>query len=153
MTKYALKVTMIHQFDHFQAFECAIEEARKNPRINFIMESAITVFHGRDNLESVDIKNLATEEIYNFPTDGAFIFIGYVPNTEFLRGSIRLNKMGEIIVGTDMSTNIEGVFAAGDGIVKKYRQVTTAVADGTIAALAASAYLNESRIRNKNKMI
>ena len=60
LTKYASKVTIVHQFDHFQAFEHAIEEARNNPKINFIMESAITAFHGNENLESVDIKNLRT---------------------------------------------------------------------------------------------
>ena len=58
LTKYASKVTIVHQFDHFQAFEHAIEEAKNNPKINFIMESAITAFHGNENLESADIKNL-----------------------------------------------------------------------------------------------
>ena len=60
LTKYASKVTIVHQFDHFQAFEHAIEEARNNPKIDFIMESTITAFYGNENLESVDIKNLKT---------------------------------------------------------------------------------------------
>lgn len=150
LTKYATRVTIVHQFDHFQAFEHAVEEARNNPRIHFIMESGITAFHGVENLESVDIKNFATGEISGFKTDGVFIFIGYVPNTEFLKGKTELNKWGEIIVNSDMSTNIQGVYAAGDSIAKRYRQVTTAVGDGTIAALAASNYLHELKVKSKH---
>lgn len=83
LTKYASKVTILHQFDHFQAFEHAIEEAKNHPKINILMESTITAFHGNENLESVDIKNLKTGDTSNFKTDGVFIFIGYIPNTEF----------------------------------------------------------------------
>lgn len=149
LTKYASKVTIVHQFDHFQAFEHAIEEASNNPKIYFRMESAITAFYGKESLESVDIKNLKTGVISNFKTDGAFIFIGYLPNTEFLKEKIDLNKNGEIIAGSDMSTSIKGVYAAGDSIAKRFRQVTTAVGDGTIAALAASNYLNELKVKQK----
>ncbi|HBE42750.1 MAG TPA: thioredoxin-disulfide reductase [Bacteroidales bacterium] len=149
LTKYASKVTVVHQFDHFQAFEHAVEEARENPKISFLMESVLTGFLGNEKLESVDIKNLATGEIRNFKTDGAFIFIGYVPNTEFLKGKVNLNQWGEIIVDSNMTTNIEGVYAAGDSTVKKYRQVTTAVGDGTVAALAASTYINDLKTKKK----
>jgi len=74
-------------------------------------------------------------------TDGVFIFIGYLPNTESLKDIVKTNDRNEIVTDADMRTNIPGVFAAGDCIVKKYRQVTTAVADGTIAALSAMEYL------------
>jgi thioredoxin reductase (NADPH) len=149
LTKYASKVTIVHQFDHFQAFENAVEEASNNTKIHFLMESTITAFHGKENLESVDIKNLKSGEIYNFKTDGTFIFIGYLPNTEFLKDKVDLNKWGEIVVKNDMSTDIEGVYAAGDSTAKRYRQVTTAVGDGTVAALAASGYLNELKVKQK----
>jgi len=152
LTKYASKVTIVHQFDHFQAFEHAIEEAKSNPKINFIMESAITAFHGNENLESADIKNLRTGETQNFKTDGTFIFIGYTPNTGFLKGKIELNTWGEIVVKNDMSTTIEGVYAAGDSTAKRFRQVTTAVGDGTVAALAASNYLNELKVKQKQSI-
>ena len=149
LTKYASKVTIVHQFDHFQAFEHAIMEARNNPKISFIMGSTITTFHGDEKLASVDIKNLQTGEIRNFRTDGTFIFIGYLPNTEFLKGKVEMNKWGEIIVKGDMSTNVEGVYAAGDSTAKRFRQVTTAVGDGTVAALSASNFLNEIKIKQK----
>ena len=148
LTKYASKVTVVHQFDHFQAFNHAIEEAQNHPKIGFRMESVITAFYGRENLESVDIKDLKTGEVTNFKTDGVFIFIGYVPNTEFLKGNVELNQWGEIVVKSDMSTNLGGVYAAGDSTAKRYRQVTTAVGDGTVAALAASEYLHTLKYRN-----
>ena len=143
LTKYASKVTIVHQFDHFQALQHYVDEAKKNPKIHFIMESTIAAFHGDEKLESVDIRNLKTEEIYNFKTDGTFVFIGYVPNTESLKGKVDLNQWGEIVVKPDMSTSVEGVFGAGDSITKRFRQVTTAVGDGTVAALSASAYIND----------
>ncbi len=152
LTKYASKVTIVHQFDHFQAFEHAIEEARNHPKINFVMESSITAFNGSENLESVDIKNLKTGEVNNFKTEGTFIFIGYIPNTEFVKDKVELNKWGEILVKPDMSTNIEGVYAAGDSVAKRFRQVTTAVGDGTVAALAASNYLHELKTK-KQKLV
>src|SRR5665647_1185339 len=153
LTKYASKVTIVHQFDQFQAFEHAVSEAKSNPKIHFIMETTITAFYGTEKLESVDIKNLVSGEIRNFKTDGAFIFIGYVPNTEFLKGKIELNKWSEIMVKSDMSTNIKGVYAAGDSTAKRFRQITTAVGDGTIAALAASGYLNELKIKQKQNSL
>ena len=149
LTKYASKVTIVHQFDRFQAFEHAVEEAKGNPKINFVMESAITAFHGNEKLGSVDIKNLKTGKSYNFKTDGTFIFIGYLPNTEFLKGKVDLNKFGEIITKDDMSTNLDGVYAAGDSRAKQFRQVTTAVSDGTIAALAASKFVNDMSVKQK----
>jgi thioredoxin reductase (NADPH) len=72
-----------------------------------------------------------------------------LPNTEFLKNKVELNNWGEIVIKSDMSTDIEGVYAAGDSVAKRYRQVTTAVGDGTIAALAASEYLNELKIKQR----
>jgi thioredoxin reductase (NADPH) len=141
LTNFASKVTIVHQFDHFQAFEHAIQEAENNPKINFIMESELREFSGNGVLQKVKIENLATNKESELNTDGAFIFIGYQPNTESIKDEIKLNERMEIVVDGDMKTNIPGVFAAGDCIVKKYRQVTTAVAEGTIAALSASDYL------------
>lgn len=149
LTKYASKVTIVHQFDQFQAFEHAVVEARNHSNINFVMESTLSAYYGDEKIESVDIKNLKTGEVTNFKTDGVFIFIGYLPNTEFLKGKIALNASNEIIVNTDMATNVEGVYAAGDSIAKRYRQVTTAVADGTVAALAASNYIHQLKTNKK----
>lgn len=145
LTKYATKVTVVHQFDHFQAFQYAVDEAKANPKISFVMSSTITSFYGNEKLEGVRIRNLVTGAGTDFRTDGVFIFIGYVPNTEWLKGTIGMNDRGEILAGADMSTSISGVYSAGDANTKRYRQVTTAVADGTVAALAAADYLHSQK--------
>lgn len=141
LTTFATKVTIVHQFDHFQAFEHAVQEAKNNPKIEFIMESELRGFYGNDQLEKVTIEHLPSGKMSELNTDGTFIFVGYQPNTEDLTNLVKLTERKEIVVDPDMKTNIKGVFAAGDCIHKKYRQVTTAVAEGTIAALSVSEYL------------
>ncbi|MEP0861957.1 MAG: thioredoxin-disulfide reductase [Ignavibacterium sp.] len=143
LTKYASKVTIVHQFDHFQAFEHYVNEAKNNPKIDFIMESKIIEFIGDEKLRKVKIQNQRTGEVFEKNIDGVFIFIGYVPNTEMFEGVLELNQYKEIFVDKNMATNIEGVYAAGDSIAKRYRQVTTAVGEGTVAALSAAEYLNK----------
>lgn len=143
LTNFASKVTIIHQFDHFQAFGHAIREAEKNEKIEFIMESEPREFIGSEKLEKVKFENLATATFSELKIDGVFIFVGYLPNTNSLKEHVELNEKSEIIVDMDMKTNVAGVFAAGDCIAKKYRQVTTAVAEGTIAALSALEYLRK----------
>jgi len=143
LTKYASKVTIVHQFSNFQAFPYAIKEAEENEKINFILESKIKSFYGKDALEGVVIENITTGVTQNFPINGVFIFIGYVPNTEFLEGKVALNPNKEIITDQNMATNVEGVFAAGDSVAKRFRQISIAVGEGTVAALAASAFIHE----------
>ncbi len=141
LTKFASKVTIVHQFDHFQAFAHAIEEVKNNPKISVILESELREFIGEEKLEKVIIEHLPTGSLSELKVDGSFIFVGYSPNTERLRNLVELNERSEIVVSAKMQTSIPGVFAAGDCIAKPYRQVSTAVAEGTIASLAASEYL------------
>ena len=145
LTKYANKVTIVHQFDHFQAFQHAIDEAKANEKIDFIMESKITEFKGESGLQEVEIEHIPTGKKEIKKIDGTFIFIGYEAQTEILNGtSVILNERKEILVDSSMQTNIEGVYAAGDSLAKRYRQITTAVSDGTIAALSALEYINKN---------
>jgi len=142
LSKFASKITLLHQFDHFQAFQHAVEEVKQNEKINIRLEHVIESFYGEESLKGVKIKNLKTGEVEDFATDGAFIFIGYVPNTDFLQGCFPLNDRGEIPVDANMNTEVKGVFAAGDCIAKKYRQVTMAVGEATAAALSAAEYVH-----------
>ncbi len=144
LTKYASKVTILHEFDHFQAFEHAVEEAKANKKIDYIMEAHITGFYGDESLRGIQYKNLKTGETHKKSIDGVFIFIGYEANTQALQnGPVKLNKWNEIITDENLQTNLEGVFAAGDCRAKRYRQITTAVSDGTIAALNALNFIQK----------
>jgi len=142
LTQYASKITIIHQFDHFQAYQHAIEEAKSNKKINFIMESEIIEFFGDESIKKVKIEHQKTHEITEMNIDGVFIFVGYVPQTQMFKDIIKLNKRKEIIVDDSFKTNIDGVFAGGDAIAKKYRQITTATSDGTLAALNVIEFIN-----------
>jgi thioredoxin reductase (NADPH) len=141
LTNFASHVTIVHQFDHFQAFAHAVEEAKQNPKISFVMESELRAYMGNGTLKKVQIENLKTKAVSELETDGVFVFIGYKPNTSAFKGMVEINERDEVIVDPAMRTNIPGVFAAGDSIAKRYRQVTTAVSDGTIAALSATEYV------------
>ena len=144
LTKYARKVTILHEFDHFQAFEYATAEAKANKKISYIMEAHITGFYGDESLRGINYKNLKTGKISQMSIDGVFIFVGYEANTKTLQnGSVKLNQWNEIVTDENMQTNLEGVFAAGDCRAKRYRQITTAVSDGTIAALNAMNFIQK----------
>ena len=142
LTTYASKVTIVHQFDHWQAFPSAVQEMEENEKIDYIKESRIVEFQGSAGLEKVIIEHIPTGKKTEKTIDGVFIFIGYVPNTEALKGIVKLNEWNEIVTDENLATSVEGVFAAGDCIQKKYRQITTAVSDGTVAALNVLEYLN-----------
>lgn len=143
LTKYASRVTVLHEHDHFQAFEHAVEKAKSNPKISFVMKSHITEFLGDEKLEGIKYINLDSKEESKLTLDGVFIFIGYAANTDmFINTNIELNIRGEIITDENLKTNIDGVYAAGDNRAVKYRQITTAVADGTVAALNVLEFIN-----------
>ncbi len=141
LTKYAKSVTIVHQFDHFQAFKHAVDEAKSNEKISFILESELIEIVGDKKVEKVIIENQKTHEISELKTDGVFVFVGYKPNSDKFNNKVAINKWGEIITDNNRATNVKGVFAAGDVIEKQVRQITTAVGDATIAAMSCINYL------------
>jgi thioredoxin reductase (NADPH) len=145
LTQFARSVTIIHQFDHFQAEAATAEEALHHPKIKVIWDSEPRAFTGEKQLEGIQIENVKTQVKQELRTDGAFLFIGYVPRTDLVKGLVPLNTAGYVETSDDMSTPVPGLFVAGDLRAKRFRQITTAVADGTIAALAAQKYVKDSR--------
>jgi thioredoxin reductase (NADPH) len=141
LTQFARKVTIIHQFDHFQAEPVSAQEALHHPKIEVIWDSEPRAFLGEKQLEKLRIENVKTKESRELGTDGVFVFVGYVPRTDLVKGLVKLNPWGYVETGEDMSTEIPGLYVAGDIRAKQFRQITTAVADGTIAALAVQKYL------------
>jgi len=144
LTQFARSVTIIHQFDHFQAEAATTEEALKNTKIKVIWDSEPRAFIGEGGLQALSIENVKTHQKVELKTDGVFVFIGYVPRTDLVKGVVPLNKWGYVETGEDMSTPVPGLYVAGDLRSKSFRQITTAVADGTIAALAAQKYVKQA---------
>ncbi len=143
ITKFASKVTMIHQFDKLTANQTAIEQLQANDKITVMYEHEPRAFEKRGNIMITSVEDLKTKEVKELESDGVFVFIGFKSNVEVLGKHLpERNNWGYIITDEDMKTSIPDVFAVGDIISKKYRQITTAVADGTIAAMTVSKELN-----------
>lgn len=137
--KFAKKITVIHQFDRLQANKNSAQKALDNPNIEFVFEHEPRAFIADDTtVNKVEVENLKTGERSQIECDGVFVFVGMLPNLDLFNENFDLDEWGYLTVDESMRTNIPDVFAAGDIIHKQYRQITTAVADGTIAAIAAA---------------
>lgn len=136
ISKFASKITIIHQFDKLQANKIAQEKAFKNPKIEFNFEHEPRAFRKDGDKMIVEVEDLKTKEVKTLITDGIFVFIGQKPNLDLFGNTLELDQWGYIKTNEDMETNVDGVYAVGDVGSKKYRQITTAIADGTIAAIS-----------------
>ena len=142
ISRFASKVTIVHQFEKLTANKKAQEKLLANPKMNFIFNSEPRVFDKDGDKMVTEIENLITGEKTKLVSDGVFIFIGMKPNIELFNDNLKLDQWGYIISDENMQTSISDIYAVGDVTSKKYRQITTAVADGTIAAMAIAKELN-----------
>ncbi len=136
ISRFAGKITMVHQFDKFTANRKAVDKLLSNPKVNVLYDSEPRAFLKDGDRLTTEIENVKTKSRYRLSSDGVFIFIGMKPNIELFKDKLKLDQWGYISTDEDRQTSIPGVYAVGDVISKKYRQITTAVADGTIAAMA-----------------
>jgi thioredoxin reductase (NADPH) len=138
IARFAAKITIVHQFATLQANKHAQDQAFAEKKIEFILEHEPREFLARNGktVDGVLVEDLKTHERRVLDADGVFIFAGMKPNLDLIEGALNLDKWGYIVVDEDMRTSVPGVFAAGDVVSKRYRQMTTAVADGTIASMA-----------------
>lgn len=143
LSQYASQITVIHEFDHFQAEPWIVAEAQANEKIGFLMNQRVLDFTGESGLACVRSADKEDGQVTETMVDGCFVFIGYVPNSQAFEGQVELTARGEIVADDALRTSLPGVFAAGDVRNKRFRQITTAVSDGTVAALSALQYLNE----------
>lgn len=142
ISKFASKITIVHQFDTLTANKTAIEKLHANPKISTLLEHEPRSFKRDGDKIFTEVEDLKTKEIKTLISDGVFIFIGMKPNVQLFKDKLKLDKWGYIKTDEDMRTSLPDIFAVGDVISKKYRQITTAVADGTIAAIAIAKELN-----------
>lgn len=145
LTKFASKVIMIRRFDYFKGEKATIDEVLNHPKIEVLFNWDLVDVEGETYLEKAIIKNTQTNEQKEIQIDAVFGYIGTEPKTDYFKEDINLTKGGYIIADESTRTNVKGVYAAGDVREKQFRQITTAVADGTIAALDAEKYIVEKR--------
>jgi len=141
LARFAKTVSIVHRRDDLRASAILQERLKENKKINFILSHVAVEILGSNRVESVKIKDVVSAEESKVSCDGVFIYIGYEPETDFLKNKLKLDDAGFIITGEDMATSEEGIFACGDCRKKSLYQVITACGDGAIAADSAYKYI------------
>ncbi len=138
---YAKKISIVHRRDELRADKILAERALAHPSIYFFWHALVEEISGKQKVEGVILKDRQTSKKSTVPIDGIFIYIGSKPNSECIKGVVKLDKKGFIHTDENMKTSLSGIFAAGDVRVKSLRQIVTAAADGAIAADSARKFI------------
>lgn len=141
LTRFASKVSIIHRRDRLRADQILQDRAFNNEKIEFVWDSVVEEILGGDQVDSLRLRNVKTNKTSEFPIDGVFVFIGYIPNSDIFKGQLDMDESGYLLVNKKKETNIPGVFAAGDIEDAIYRQVATSTGAATIAAIEAEKFV------------
>lgn len=144
LSRICRQVYVIHRRDALRAAQVLQQRAFRTENITFLWSSAVEAMEGEDSLSSLRVKDLKSGNTRSLEVQGVFVYVGLSPNTEFARGLVDLDEAGYVFAGEETLTSRPGVFAAGDVRKKALRQVSTAVGDGAMAAMAAQKYLSEA---------
>lgn len=145
LSSVAAQVYVIHRRDAFRGSQETVRRLEGMSNVTFVLNHIVVGLLGTDHLEAVRLKDTKTEEEQELPVDALFIAIGQEPDNQPFASFAALDPKGYVSAGEDCRTKTEGLFAAGDCRTKTVRQLTTAAADGAVAALAASSYVDEVR--------
>ena len=145
LTKFVKKLYLVHRRDRLRAEAILQERALASDKIEFIWNSVLTGINGLSHVENISVQNVKTGDITELSVDGCFIWVGILPNTQFLKDAVKLDEQGFIIADLNMETSVPGVFAAGDVRNTTLRQIATAVGDAAIAAFSAEQYIENVR--------
>jgi thioredoxin reductase (NADPH) len=146
LTKFASKVTVVHRREEFRASKVMQDRLFANPKIEVAWNSVVEEIVGETAVTAVVLRDTRTDETRTLETDGVFMAIGHDPNTSLFRSQLKVDDEGYLIVEEpSTSTNVEGVFAAGDVTDHIYRQAVTAAGQGCKAAIDAERFLSEEQ--------
>ncbi len=145
LANIARKVYVIHRRDALRAQKIIQDRAFKNPKIEFLWNKVPTEIVGKEQVESIKVRDTKTGEISEIKVDGIFVYVGSRPNTLFLGDLVEKDESGFIITDENLRTKTEGLYVAGDARRKSLRQVSTAVGDGALAAVSLERYILETR--------
>ncbi len=141
LTQFASEVTIIHRRDELRAQKILQDRAFANEKVNFIWDSVVEEIQGENKVESLQLRNVKTNEVSAISAEGAFIYVGLIPNTDGFESLDITDEEGWITTDEYMESSIPGIFAIGDVRQTVLRQVATAVGDGSIAGDAAYKYI------------
>jgi thioredoxin reductase (NADPH) len=143
LLKYVKSVSFIEFLPEMTATKILQERLRKEQKAGFLLNHALTAINGKQVVESVTVKDRESGSEKQISLSGVFIYAGFLPNSKFLEGIVQLDESGYIKTDADMATSVSGIYAAGDIRAKKVRQIDTACAEGTIAAISVRDYIKE----------
>ena len=144
LTKFASHVTILVRKDDFSCAASVAEQAKNHEKITVLYNTVMEEVSGENGLTYARYKNTTTGEVTEYRNEegfGVFVFAGYAPATEAVKGIVELNEQGYILTDTSQKTSAEGVYAAGDVCIKPLRQVVTATGDGALAATELEKYV------------
>ena len=144
LTKFAKHVTILVRKDDFSCAASVAEQAKNHEKITVLYNTVIEEVSGENGLTYARYKNTATGEVTEYRSEesfGVFVFAGYAPATEAVKGVVALNEQGYIVTDASQKTSADGVYAAGDVCIKPLRQVVTATSDGALAATELEKYV------------
>jgi thioredoxin reductase (NADPH) len=144
LTRYAKSISIVHRRDSLRAGMILQQRALNHPKIKFIWDSTVTEIIGEEKVNQVKLLNLKTNEQSELATDGVFIFIGHIPNTQIFAEFIELDNRGYIKTDNRLLTNVPGVYVAGEAGDPNFRQVITSAGMGAAAAMQAVKFLEEN---------
>lgn len=145
LTRFATKIYLVHRRNALRAEKILQERAFQNPKIEILWDTVVTKVLGDSGVEGLELQNVKTKNLRTLKVGGVFFYVGWLSNTEFLKGIVNLDEQGFVLTDDQMATSAPGVFAAGDVRKKLLRQVATAVGDGAMAAFAAGQYVESRR--------
>lgn len=136
-------VYLIHRREEFRGTTEAVERLKKRDNVRILLNTVVEELIGSEGLETMRILDKGTGNGQQLKVDAAFVAIGQEPDNQAFASLVELDESGYIRAGEDCKTQATGVFAAGDCRTKQVRQLTTAAADGAVAAIAAVEYIEE----------
>jgi thioredoxin reductase (NADPH) len=143
LTKFGKKVTLIHRRDRLRATKILQERALASDKMSFVWDSVVEEIKGGQKVEKVVLRNVKTGESSELSCDGVFVFVGWLPNTGFIKDVVKLDAHDCVPVDGAMKTSASGIFACGDCCSKVLHQVVTAAGDGATAAFSAQRFVEE----------
>ena len=147
LTRFGSKVFIVHRRDEFRATSLLVEQMEATGKVEKVLNSVAEEITGNEKVNGLKVRNVKTGEVSDLEVGAVFPFVGFIPHSDIFNEEIELDEGGYIVSNEKMETSIPGIFVAGDVRSQYVRQISNAVGDATVAALAASAYIDELKLR------
>jgi thioredoxin reductase (NADPH) len=151
LLKHTKSVTFVEFLPHITGEKILRDRLAKKENASFLLNHMLTSVDGGDTVESVTVRSRETNEDKTIPTSGVFIYAGFLPYTGFLKGLLELDDQGHIITSMNMEASVRGFWAVGDVRCKRFRQISIACGEATVAAMHVGSYLNELKKKGRTR--